>query len=104
MIPISFKKGTLIILVPNHIASTATAVEAKTCGDKWAIFIRSREGTLIGEGTHNQQGPSISVSGSLVPTLPGWYEDAEPMYPEPWSSVEIFGRSDHSIKLGKDLA
>ena len=102
MKPLSFHKGTLIVEFPSAYADAVEEIEAREFGTAWCVRLSTSRGEIIGAGECVYSGANVYVSGGQVVGLPDWWARGIEMLPEPWSVVEMFGRSHDSVRVGQD--
>ena len=104
MKPLSFHRGTLIVEFPSAYADAVEEIEAREFGTAWCVRLSTSRGEIIGAGECVYSGANVYVSGGQVVGLPDWWARGIEMLPEPWSVVEMFGRSHDSVRVGQDLS
>jgi hypothetical protein len=98
---LSFRKGTLVVLVPDAVAAAARApgdVEFRALGPDWALRVCD----LWGVGTYHTEGREIYTSGSVAQGAPNWWPYAHTEKPEPAWVAQAFGKSAYPVELGAE--
>src|SRR3990170_2723852 len=104
MRPISFRKGTLTLQVPNRVAEATHRLLFRSYGEEWAVvfYDQSDAPIFIGAGWYRHRAGQIQLGGAEAREIPTWWEEnGNDETPEPWSVVELFGHGP-PVVLGAD--
>jgi len=93
MRPISYRKGTLCLGVPNAaVEACAGAPQFRSRGREWAFRLPLRDGSEFrAAGWYEHRDGSILRGGAVVEALPEWWADGRAEDAEPWAVASMFG-------------